>query len=129
MRKRLTLLFGVFACLLWASSPNTSHAAGDFFEDLATCGWTYHDTMYGGSCAGGSLHGCDCSSDPNACVWDAMQNYTDCIDPLLTPNHEEPDFCTQAIIANQTCGQTFQGVDDFGALMECRSKSGVDYCQ
>jgi hypothetical protein len=119
MKKRLTLLVGVFACLLWVSSPNTSHAAGDFFEDLATCGWTYHDTIVG----------CDYSPDPNACWWDAMQGYTDCIDPLLTPSHEEPDFCSQAIVANQICGQTFQGVDEFGLLMECRSKSGIDYCQ
>lgn len=39
------------------------------------------------------------------------------------------EFSDEARVAASSCSAQFQGVDEFGLLMDCRAKSGIDYCQ
>jgi len=60
-------------------------------------------------------------------IW---HTYTGCLSPIHPPQ-QQPDFCDDARIAQANCDAQFAdlGLEASASRMECRAKSGIDYCQ
>jgi hypothetical protein len=120
MRIRVAVLSSILLTLMLFSviSPPKSRAMipWGWVDEIETCG----DNWINGRA--------NCGSDPG-CIESVDYAYHHCLMGVYPPSPEEPDFCWPAIAAGNICALQFQGVDNFGLLMECRAKSGIDYCQ
>lgn len=99
----------------------------------------YFDEVY--ACSGSSyvapLYACRNSFDypwgptEDDCKFQAWGLYSTCLFGLQFPSME-PDFCDNANMVFQDCITQFgpnSGNEDLGAMLSCRTASGIDLCQ
>jgi hypothetical protein len=136
MKKRLSILSCLLGTLMLVSvmsPPRSQSVSTNWLDEVTTCGDTYLDRRWGVGMYDDARYRCE---DPHLdfngrldCIWDQDSAYHACLSSVYGPSPAEPDYCTGARVAAAICANQFQDVDDFGPLMECRAKSGIDYCQ
>jgi len=99
----------------------------DYFNAAYACDGDYFGTL--GDCRANPSY--PYNPDESQCRYNAGSSYVDCLSAIPSPSYE-PDFCAMARAANDNCILQYgpdSGNTDLGAMMSCRSASGIDQCQ
>lgn len=99
----------------------------DYFNAVYNCDGNYFGTLY--DCRNLPFYPWD--PDEGDCRYAAGNNFVECLNAIPSPAYEL-DFCAAARAANDNCILTYgpdSGNTDLGAMMSCRSASGIDQCQ
>ena len=102
-------------------------ARAEYYEEIFSCNSSYFDTLF--DCRSNPLY--PSNPDENQCRYNSGSAYVDCLNAVQDVRPEY-DFCTDARQANDDCISLYgpnSGNEDLGALMTCRSASGIDECQ
>jgi hypothetical protein len=99
----------------------------DYFDAVYACDDNYFDTL--DACR--QLPFYPISPDEGDCRYSSGNNFVSCLNGIPSPAFEL-DFCAMARAANDSCIATYgpdSGNTDLGAMMDCRTASGIDQCQ
>jgi hypothetical protein len=120
----------VLLCVLLSTLSVVAHAWNDFdyFNAVYSCDTnSYFGTLY--PCR--ALPFYPITPSEGDCRYNSGNNFLSCLNAIPSPVFEL-DFCAMARDANANCIATYgpdSGNTDMGALMNCRTASGIDQCQ
>lgn len=99
----------------------------DYFDAVYACDNNYFNTL--GDCRSTPTYPYD--PDESQCRYNAGDSFSTCLSGIPSPTYEL-DFCAMARAARDNCVLQYgpdSGNQDLGAMMECRSASGIDTCE
>ena len=100
----------------------------DYFQAVYDCD-DYHYDVPLNDCRNLPFYPWD--PDEGDCRYAAGNSFLECLNGIPSPAYE-PDFCAAARAANDLCLINYgpdSGNTDLGAMMSCRTASGIDQCQ